>query len=233
VDCIQPLLKEDVETHFAYIPIIENNNQQIGPITRLMELLAPKTNKLEIHGGNLYLYDNLNKFNQQFPGFINGGVQSICLYQCTKSAAELLMEWLTTPREDGTSKMLKICFCANAKTLIDRVKEVSDEKILNEIICFIVIFKEFVRSKKPANSIIQLIYHDHDAQIGYEDFKTVNEATKEMLELKHEEEPNKYFLVRCKIDSQTTPKIDDLEKQMKLESKTTIWIAVSGMEEEE
>jgi hypothetical protein len=198
---ILPLLKEDVQMDFACGKIV--NNPQIGPIKRLMGLLASKPNKLEIFGSK-----DVNKFNEQFPGFITG-VQSIRLYNCTKSDADWLMEWLmAAPREDSTPKILQIELkhnsLANAKTIIDRVKTVSN---LTFNLLNFQYFKEFANSIGPVNFIVQ---------IGYE----------KVLELQCKNR-NKYFCVRRKIGGQTNAKFNDLKKQFdRREAKTIIRIDI-------
>ena len=111
-----PLIKDDVTLYF------DEENQQIDSINSMMKLLVPKINKLDISYNDFY---DLNIFNQQFPGFIDG-LQSISLSVCTESAIDLIMNWLTTSREDGKTKMLDIVhFDSLAKKLMDRINKVS------------------------------------------------------------------------------------------------------------
>ena len=125
MELILPLLKEDMKMQFL---LILEHISQIGPTKRLMEMLAPKTNKLEIsYRGDHYL----NKFNQQFPGFITG-LQSIFMQSSLNQIdMDFVVKWLTTPRKDGKAKMLEIEFdyCAYANAFITRVKTVSNVKI--------------------------------------------------------------------------------------------------------
>lgn len=131
---ILPILKEDITIQF------DRNFEeklQIDPIKSLMPLLAAKTNKLEYK----YHFD-LNKFNDQFPSFING-IQSIILYSCTKSMMNLLVEWLTAQSEDEKPKILEIFddYQAPLFDLVTRVKYWKWPKYIS----FFIIVKEIYK----------------------------------------------------------------------------------------
>ena len=126
---ILPLLKDIL----IFYDAIEGGNFKNDLLRHMMEMLASKTRKLVICQ---YLYreydlNNLNKFNKQYPGFIDG-IQSICVYVLTEEMSDLLAKWLNSRREDGKMKMLEIRshplnyrYQYMEEKLIKRIKEVS------------------------------------------------------------------------------------------------------------
>lgn len=78
-------------------------NIRIGPIRRLLSLLAPKMYEL-----NLYdLRINLCDFDHLFPGYIQE-IQSIEMDTPRRSDWDLLIEWLNTERADGKPKIFSV-----------------------------------------------------------------------------------------------------------------------------
>jgi hypothetical protein len=125
---ILPLLNK-VKINFFVDHISLDYFTQNEQIKRLMELLATKTNKLEMSETDYY---DLNKFNKQFPNF--NALQSIHLFGRKETGKDLIVKWkwLTTPREDGKPKIFEIFaveYSYPVEVLIDRVKEVSNGKI--------------------------------------------------------------------------------------------------------
>jgi hypothetical protein len=113
---ILPLLNE-VKFYFYSIKFDEDH-PQIGPIKCLMEMLAPKINKLDIR-------ELTSDLIGLFPNFISG-LQSICMHLLDVEPEidmDLALKWLTTPREDGKPKMLEIRFPPNDFGIDNRLIE--------------------------------------------------------------------------------------------------------------
>lgn len=130
---ILPLLNEEIEIQCFPLHWYKPKNH---PVDDLMALLAPKTEKLKFfYGHDFYVLD---QFNQLFPNFIYG-LRSIYLKLdihrgWREEDLDLILKWLSEPREDGKSKMLQIDFyyfeCYTYHTIIRRIKKVSGKKFL-------------------------------------------------------------------------------------------------------
>ena len=128
------LKKEDVTLNFNCDKLFHPTwgwSSNWDPIKRMMELLAPKTNKLDIWEENMLNFpDDFGNFNNKFPEFIFR-LQSINIFVHWGDHLGLLVDWLTTPMDDYKQKTLDIQFGSNgfAQELISDIKEVGNGKI--------------------------------------------------------------------------------------------------------
>jgi hypothetical protein len=107
------------------------NDIRIGPIRRLLSILAPKIHQLCLNT----TLDSLCDFNRLFPGIIEE-IQLIALEAPKISDCDLLLQWLNTERADGKPKTLCMFygFMINTNTMeeinnfIERVKQVGTSR---------------------------------------------------------------------------------------------------------